>query len=61
MGILLFIIHQVSWVRLTDKAILTVDDETFVSDHRIDAIHEENIGGLEGKERWTLQIKWVQI
>ena len=30
-----------SWIRISDAHILTVDDEVFISDHRISPIHEQ--------------------
>lgn len=37
-------------MRLRDAHILTVDEEVFVSDHRVSTIREG--------DTWTLQIRW---
>ena len=54
--ILCFVPNQVSWIRQSDSHILTVDDETFVSNPRISAIHSREEEGDES-DTWTLQIK----
>ena len=44
---------SVSWVRMRDSHILTVDGETFISDDRFVSLHKP------GTSIWTLQIKYV--
>jgi len=46
--------RSVSWIRVADAHILTVDHEVFISDPRFSAIHQTN------SSTWTLQIKSVQ-
>lgn len=46
--------ESVSWIRMRDAYILTVDEEVFISDPRISTIHQDN------SLSWTLQIKSVQ-
>lgn len=43
-----------SWIRVRDDHILTVDRVTFIADERFQAFLVENTG------LWTLQIKYVQ-
>lgn len=43
-----------SWIRVRDDHILTVDRLTFVADDRYQAFYAEGTG------MWTLQIKYVQ-
>lgn len=45
---------SVSWIRVRDDHILTVDRLTFVADDRYQAFYAESTG------MWTLQIKYVQ-
>ncbi|XP_055598582.1 zwei Ig domain protein zig-8-like isoform X1 [Uranotaenia lowii] len=45
---------SVSWVRVRDDHILTVDRMTFIADERFQSFYVENSGV------WTLQIKYVQ-
>ncbi|CAO1404273.1 unnamed protein product [Diamesa serratosioi] len=45
---------SVSWVRVRDDHILTVDRMTFIADERFQSFYVENTG------LWTLQIKYVQ-
>ncbi|KAL9705082.1 hypothetical protein quinque_008600 [Culex quinquefasciatus] len=45
---------SVSWVRVRDDHILTVDRMTFIADERFQSFYVENNGV------WTLQIKYVQ-
>lgn len=45
---------SVSWIRVRDDHILTVDRLTFVADDRYQAFYAEGTG------MWTLQIKYVQ-
>lgn len=49
---------SVSWVRVRDDHILTVDRVTFIADERFHAFYATNIGQPPGP--WTLQIKYVQ-
>ncbi|CAD7093266.1 unnamed protein product [Hermetia illucens] len=44
----------VSWVRVRDGHILTVDQTTFIADQRFQSIYADE------QERWSLQIKYVQ-
>eukprot|EP00095_Tigriopus_kingsejongensis_P012227 maker-scaffold528_size145933-snap-gene-0.30 protein:Tk12227 transcript:maker-scaffold528_size145933-snap-gene-0.30-mRNA-1 annotation:"limbic system-associated membrane protein precursor" len=46
--------ESVSWIRVRDAYILTVEEEVFISDPRISTIH------LDNSLSWTLQIKAVQ-
>lgn len=48
---------SVSWVRVRDHHILTVDRTTFIADERFHAYYSST-GQLPGL--WTLQIKYVQ-
>lgn len=45
---------SVSWIRVRDDHILTVDRLTFIADERFQAFFVDNTG------MWTLQIKYVQ-
>lgn len=45
---------SVSWVRVRDEHILTVDRITFITDDRFQGYYSESNG------MWMLQIKWVQ-
>uniref|UniRef100_W8C637 Ig-like domain-containing protein n=1 Tax=Ceratitis capitata TaxID=7213 RepID=W8C637_CERCA len=45
----------ISWLRVRDEHILTVDQTTFIADQRFQAIFAPN------PERWSLQIKYVQL
>lgn len=45
---------SVSWIRVRDDHILTVDRMTFIADDRYQAIYVDSSG------MWTLQIKYVQ-
>ncbi|XP_055856919.1 uncharacterized protein LOC129919855 isoform X2 [Episyrphus balteatus] len=44
----------ISWLRVRDGHILTVDQTTFIADQRFQSIYTPN------PERWSLQIKYVQ-
>lgn len=52
---------SVSWVRVRDDHILTVDRVTFIADERFNAFHTRptTIAGQQ-PTGWTLQIKYVQ-
>lgn len=45
---------SVSWIRVRDDHILTVDRLTFIADDRYQAFYADSTG------MWTLQIKYVQ-
>lgn len=45
----------ISWLRVRDGHILTVDQTTFIADQRFQSIFTTN------PERWSLQIKYVQL
>ncbi|CAB4059306.1 unnamed protein product [Lepeophtheirus salmonis] len=45
--------RSVAWIRSSDSHILTVDEETFISDPRFTTIHQKE------SSTWTLQIKLV--
>ncbi|XP_053960004.1 mucin-5AC [Anastrepha ludens] len=45
----------ISWLRVRDGHILTVDQTTFIADQRFQSIFAPN------PERWSLQIKYVQL
>ncbi|XP_067619934.1 uncharacterized protein dpr15 [Eurosta solidaginis] len=45
----------ISWLRVRDGHILTVDQTTFIADQRFQSIYASN------PERWSLQIKYVQL
>ncbi|XP_054086692.1 uncharacterized protein LOC105208465 isoform X1 [Zeugodacus cucurbitae] len=47
--------NPISWLRVRDGHILTVDQTTFISDQRFQPIFTPN------PERWSLQIKYVQL
>lgn len=49
---------SVSWVRVRDDHILTVDRVTFIADERFHAYYASSPGYQPGP--WTLQIKYVQ-
>lgn len=49
---------SVSWVRVRDDHILTVDRVTFIADERFHAYYATSPGYQPGP--WTLQIKYVQ-
>ena len=51
---LLFFSFKVSWVRMRDADILTVDRYTFVGDERFEAHYKKD------QETWNLVIKYVQ-
>lgn len=48
-----------SWVRVRDDHILTVDRVTFIADERFNAFQSIG-GGYNQLGLWTLQIKYVQ-
>ncbi|KMZ04048.1 uncharacterized protein Dsimw501_GD20600 [Drosophila simulans] len=45
----------ISWLRMRDGHILTVDQTTFIADQRFQSVFSPN------PERWSLQIKYVQL
>ncbi|XP_032596454.1 serine-rich adhesin for platelets [Drosophila grimshawi] len=45
----------VSWVRLSDGHIISVDESTFIGDERFQSIYQEH-----GDYTWSLQIKYVE-
>lgn len=45
----------ISWLRVRDGHILTVDQTTFIADQRFQSVFTVN------PERWSLQIKYVQL
>ncbi|KAH8332663.1 hypothetical protein KR074_008714 [Drosophila pseudoananassae] len=45
----------ISWLRMRDGHILTVDQTTFIADQRFQSVFSPN------PERWSLQIKYVQV
>lgn len=45
----------ISWLRVRDGHILTVDQTTFIADQRFQSIYTVD------PERWSLQIKYVHI
>lgn len=49
---------SVSWIRVRDDHILTVDRTTFIADERFHAYYSLNEG--QQPDAWTLQIKYVQ-
>ncbi|XP_032289822.1 mucin-22 isoform X2 [Drosophila virilis] len=46
----------VSWVRLRDGHIISVDESTFIADERFQSIYQE-----ENDYTWSLQIKYVDV
>lgn len=50
---------SVSWVRMRDDHILTVDRVIFIADERFNAFHPTS-GLTELPDSWQLQIKYVQ-
>lgn len=46
---------QVTWIRRKDLHVLTVGMDTYVNDHRFQAIH------LERSNDWALQIRYAQL
>ncbi len=53
--------ESVSWIRVSDQHILTVDEDVFVSNPRISAIREQEREEEEEEreeDTWTLQIKY---
>lgn len=51
---------SVSWVRLRDEHILTVDRMVFIADERFNAFHPMASEADQPDQSWKLQIKFVQ-
>lgn len=51
---------SVSWVRIRDEHILTVDRVIFIADERFNAFHPTGSEADQPDQSWQLQIKYVQ-